>query len=186
MKAIFLDRDGVICEDRLDYVKRWEEFVWIPGSKEAVNKLTKAGFHIFIVTNQSAIGKGIITFHLVEEIHNKMREEITSSGGKIEKIYVCPHRPDEGCSCRKPKPGLLLQVGKELNINFENSYLIGDAIRDMEMGRSVGCRTIIVCTGRGLSEVKSANLKISPDYIVSDLLEAANLILKLENSREKK
>ena len=178
MKTVFLDRDGVICEDREDYVKNWEEFVWIPGSKEAISKLTKAGFRIFIVTNQSCIGKGIVTLKAVEEIHRRMLQEIASSGGNIEKIYICPHRPDEGCSCRKPGRGLLLQVKKEVNVDLEDSYLVGDTIIDVEMGNSAGCRTIIVRTGRGLEKIeKSENSHIKPDYIVSNLREAADLIL---------
>lgn len=186
MKTVFLDRDGVICEDRLDYVKKWKEFVWIPGSREAISQLAKAGFRIFIVTNQSCIGKGIITSQVLEEIHKKMLKEISSSGGQIEKIYVCPHRSDEGCECKKPKSGFLLQAYEEYNdIEFNKSYLIGDMITDINFGNQVGCKTIIVRTGRGLSEIdKIANSKIKPDYIVSNLLEAVNLILMLEKDKK--
>jgi histidinol-phosphate phosphatase family protein len=178
MKVVFLDRDGVICKDRIGYLKKWSEFEWIPGSREAISRLTKAGFRIFIVTNQSCIGKGIITFQVLEEIHKKMLEEINSYGGQIEKIYVCPHRLEEKCDCKKPGSGLLLQAKKETGAELAGSYMVGDKLIDAEAGKRVGCRTIIAGT---VAEIYSGgDSGVKPDHIVPDLSEAVNLILDLE------
>lgn len=184
-KAVFLDRDGVICENREDYVKSWEEFVWIPGAKEALSCLRSHGYIAIVITNQSAIGRGIISRRTLEEIHERMGEEIAQTGGKIEKVYYCPHKPEDGCSCRKPEPGLLLQAAADLKLDLRASYLVGDAITDIEMGHKVGSRTIMVKTGKGLSELADKNRwKIRPDHIAQDLSEAVDLILEL-NSAEK-
>jgi len=181
VKAIFLDRDGVICENRDDYVKSWEEFVWVPGAKEALSRLNSNGYITVVITNQSVVGRGIISREIVEEIHQRMVKEVTQTGGKIEKIYYCPHKPEDGCSCRKPEPGFLLEAAEDFELDLRSSYFIGDMITDIEMGHKVGCRTIMVKTGKGLSQLADrAHWKVNPDYIVSDLSEAVALILKLE------
>lgn len=185
VKAIFLDRDGVICENRDDYVKSWEEFVWIPGANEALSRLNSNGYIAVVVTNQSAVSRGIVSRQIVEEIHQRMEKEITQTGGKIEKIYYCPHKPEDGCSCRKPEPGLLLAAAKDFKLDFKSSYFIGDMITDIEMGHKVGCRTIMVKTGKGSSQLANrVNWKIKPHYIVSDLSEAVDLILKLDSTEK--
>jgi len=179
-KAVFLDRDGVICENRDDYVKSWEEFVWIPGAKEALSRLMSHGYIAIVVTNQSAIGRGIVTRETVDKIHQRMGEEIAQTGGKIEKIYYCPHKPEDGCGCRKPEPGLVLQAAEDLELDLRSSYLVGDNITDVEMGHKVGSRTIMVKTGKGLSELADkSRWKIRPDYIAQDLSEAVDLMIEL-------
>jgi len=183
--AVFLDRDGVICENRDDYVKSWEEFVWIPGAKKALSRLRSHGYIAIVITNQSAIGRGIISRRTLEEIHERMGEEIAETGGKIEKVYYCPHRPDDGCGCRKPGSGLLLQAAEDLKLDLRASYLVGDAITDIEMGHKVGSRTIMVKTGKGLSELADKNRwKIRPDYIAQGLSEAVDLILELDSAEK--
>jgi len=180
-KAVFLDRDGVICENRDDYVKSWEEFVWIPRAKGALSRLMSHGYIAIVITNQSAIGRGIISRRTLEEIHERMGAEIAQTGGKIEKIYYCPHKPEDGCSCRKPEPGLLLQAAEDLELDLRASYLVGDAITDIEMGHKVGSRTIMVKTGKGQDQLADkAHWKIRPDYIAQDLSEAVDLILELD------
>jgi len=184
-KAVFLDRDGVICENRDDYVKSWGEFVWIPGAKEALSRLRSHGHIAIVITNQSAIGRGIISRRTLEEIHQRMGEEIAETGGKIEKIYYCPHRPEDSCSCRKPEPGLLLQAAEDLKLDLRSSYLIGDKITDIEMGHKVGSRTIMVKTGKGQDQLADqARWKIRPDYIAQDLSEAVDLIVELDSSEK--
>ena len=179
-KGVFLDRDGVICENRDDYVKSWEEFVWIPGAKEALSRLMSHGYIAIVVTNQSAIGRGIVTRETVDKVHQRMGEEIAQTGGKIEKIYYCPHKPEDGCGCRKPEPGLVLQAAEDLELDLRSSYLVGDNITDVEMGHKVGSRTIMVKTGKGLSELADkARWKIRPDYIAQDLSEAVDLMIEL-------
>ena len=185
VKAIFLDRDGVICENRDDYVKSWKEFVWIPGSKKALMRLSSNGYITIVITNQSAVGRRIFSPQTVEEIHQRMEKEITQTGGKIEKIYYCPHKPEDGCTCRKPKPGLLLQAASDFELDFRSSYFIGDTITDIEMGHKVGCKTIMVKTGKGLTQLANrAHWKIKPDYIVLDLSEAVDLILKMDSAEK--
>jgi len=184
-KAVFLDRDGVICENRDDYVKSWEEFVWIPGAKEALSRLMSHGYIAIVITNQSAIGRGIVSRETVDKIHQRMGAEIAQTGGKIEKVYYCPHKPEDGCSCRKPEPGLLLQAAEDLKLDLRTSYLVGDAITDIEMGHKIGLRTIMVKTGKGLSEVADKNRwKIRPDYIAQDSSEAVDLILELDSAEK--
>jgi histidinol-phosphate phosphatase family protein len=181
-KAVFLDRDGVICENRDDYVKSWREFVWISGATEAISLLKDNGYLIIVATNQSAIGRGIISSKMLGKIHNEMLRQIIQAGGKIDRIYCCPHRPTDGCSCRKPKPGLLLQASRDFNINVADSYLVGDSFSDVIMGQRVGCTTIIVKTGKGAEELASLSRnEIKPHYIAPNLLEAVRLILRLDS-----
>jgi histidinol-phosphate phosphatase family protein len=184
MSMVFLDRDGVINENLDgDYVKNWDEFVFLPGAIEAIKRLTDAGYDLIIVSNQSGINRGIVSADAVEDIHGRMLKEITSAGGKIRAIYYCPHRPDENCDCRKPKPGMLLKAAAEHDIDLHNSYVIGDAIRDIEAGAKAGCKTILVETGRGKRELKEQDEWIlHPDYIAADLNAAADIIFTEGNS----
>ena len=180
-KVVFFDRDGVICPNRPDYVKSWEEFVFLPGVKEALKKLKKAGFQSVVISNQSCIGRGIVSAKAVDEINLKMVEEIEKAGGEITRVYVCPHRIDEGCDCRKPKTGLFKKAAEDLNVKLSESYLIGDAESDILSGKAIGVKTVLVLTGlpehpRSLEGLREAK----PDFIAEDLGEAADWILDLE------
>ena len=147
--AVFLDRDGVINENRSDYVKGWEEFVFLPGVFEPLRLLAQNHQAIVVVSNQSAVGRGLVSRETVEAIHRRMQAEIQRRGGRVDAIYYCPHHPDAGCDCRKPRPGLLLRAARELSIDLSRSYLIGDAVSDIEAALAVGCTPIFVLTGRG-------------------------------------
>src|SRR5688572_17665342 len=127
MHAIFLDRDGVICENRTDHVKSWQEFQFIPGAKSSLVALSKLGLPIVVVTNQAAINRGLASARVVEEIHNQMVAEVEAEGGRIDRVIYCPHRPDEACNCRKPEPGMLLEAAHDLELDLTRSYMIGDA-----------------------------------------------------------
>lgn len=174
--AVFLDRDGVINENRIDYVKLWSEFKFLPGSKEAIVLLKKKGFKIIVVTNQSVIGRKLATKETVEEIHDLMQREM---GLKLDGIYYCPHHPDAGCVCRKPKTYLILKAAAEKDVGLDKSWVIGDHITDVEMGRAVGCKTILILNNRGRRFLKEA--KILPDFFASSLFEATSILLKVEN-----
>jgi len=179
MKTVFLDRDGVINEN-LDnsYVKSWNEFKFIPGAKEAIKKLNEASWNIIVITNQACIGRGLVSAHAIEEINKLMIYEIEHFGGEIKAIYHCPHSPEEHCVCRKPRPGMLLQASNEFDINLTKSYLIGDKISDIQAGIKVGCKTLLVKTGLGERELQKINqCAVSPDFIVTDITEAVDLIL---------
>ena len=182
MKTIFLDRDGVINENlNNDYVKRWDEFKFLPKAKEAIKILTDADWSIIIISNQAGIGRGIVSAQAVEKINTRMIDEIERCGGKVKAVYYCPHRPDENCECRKPKPGMLLRAAREFGIELSKSYLIGDSITDIQAGAQAGCTTVLVKTGWGKEYLeKRGEWPVNPDYIASDLCEAAELLLSLD------
>lgn len=156
-KCILLDRDGVINKKskRGDYVKKWDEFSFLPGSIEAIKLLNDKGYKIFIISNQPGIAKGKMTEEDLNLIHKKMQQELKSSGAKIDGIYCCPHGWDDGCNCRKPKPGLLFKVSREHFFDLTKSIFIGDDKRDIEAGEKVGCKTILVNTKRNLLQIAS-------------------------------
>lgn len=185
MRAIFLDRDGVICENRADHVKSWAEFEFLPGVKKSLASLSHLGLPIIVITNQAAVGRGIITTPEVEEIHHRMVAEIVASGGRIDRILYCPHRPEDGCDCRKPKPGMLLQAAKEMGIDLTESYLIGDAATDIQAGYQVGCRTFLVLTGRGAEQLVPALHTAGGHFLTvsRNLAEAVDHILKAETEK---
>lgn len=151
-KVILLDRDGVINKrpPKADYVKKWEEFEFLPGAIEAIRILNSKGYKIFVLSNQPGIARGMITEKDLSIIHNNMQKELKKHGARIDGIYFCPHGWNEGCHCRKPKPGLLLQASKEHLIDLTKTILIGDDERDIEAGKSVGCKTFLVDERRNL------------------------------------
>lgn len=154
-KIIFLDRDGVINKrpPKADYVKRWNEFTFLPGSIEAIKLLKNKGYKIFIVTNQPGIARGVMSETNLNLIHKKMQQELKNQGTKIDGIYYCPHGWDDGCKCRKPEPGLLLKVSREHFLDLTKSIFIGDDKRDVEAGEKVGCKTILVNTKINLLQI---------------------------------
>lgn len=148
--AIFLDRDGVINANRDDYVKSWAEFCFLPGSLSALKRLhEQCTLPIVVITNQSAVGRGILRLADLTHIHTNMVNAVTNYGGRIDNIFYCPHHPQANCPCRKPKPGLLYQAAQMLHIHLQTSYIVGDAITDIQAGLAVGCKPILVLTGRG-------------------------------------
>ncbi|MCX6568256.1 MAG: D-glycero-beta-D-manno-heptose 1,7-bisphosphate 7-phosphatase [Candidatus Aminicenantes bacterium] len=172
--AVFLDRDGVINKDRPDYVKSWEEFEFLPGALEAFRVLAAGPRQVVVVSNQSGIGRGLVSRETVDEIHARMTEAVRRSGGRIDAIYYCPHRPDEDCPCRKPRPGLILKAARELDIDLAASWLVGDDLRDLETAVAAGVRPILVRTGHGrdLAETRLARVSYPVD-VFEDLLEFA-------------
>ena len=174
MKVVFLDRDGVINEDIGDYIKNWDEFSFLPGAKEAIKALSEGKFEIIIVTNQAGIGKGVVSKIMVDEINRRMVGEIEEAGGKILAVYVCPHRSEDKCDCRKPKAALFKEAIKKFKLNPKQCFLVGDAGRDIEAGKKVGCQSILVSDGK-FSEEEIA--KVKPHYTCRNLKEAADIIL---------
>jgi D-glycero-D-manno-heptose 1,7-bisphosphate phosphatase len=148
--AVFVDRDGVICRNRRDHVKTWQEFAFVPGAVEALVRLASSNLYIIVVTNQAIINRRIASEQSVIEIHDRMVERVGAAGGRIDGVLYCPHREDENCSCRKPRPGLILEAAARHGIDVSESYLIGDAESDLVAGRVAGCvRRYLVLTGRG-------------------------------------
>ena len=177
--AIFLDRDGVIIQNRENYVRCWNDVEFLPTSLQALKQLSQTSFKIIIVTNQSIIGRDIITMEQAEAINQRIIEEITYAGGRVDGTYICPHIPDDHCFCRKPLPGLFLQAADALSIDLPASTMIGDALTDIQAGSAVGIKTLIlVKTGRGQEQYQLPQTIFSPHFLLADhLLSAIKLIL---------
>ncbi len=154
--AVFLDRDGVLIHNRANYVRTWSEVKIYPYTFEAIKTLNQAGFFVFIITNQSPIGRGILSEDQVQQINQKLQDTIAAHGGQINKIYFCPHTPQMNCTCRKPNPGMIQQAFQEYSINQEQSWLVGDAISDIQAGINGGLtHNIMLLTGRGKKQLKN-------------------------------
>ncbi|MCE2400622.1 D-glycero-beta-D-manno-heptose 1,7-bisphosphate 7-phosphatase [Candidatus Poribacteria bacterium] len=186
MKTIFLDRDGVINRNPPDwgYVCNWTDFTFLPNALEAIRDITQRGFRIFVATNQAGIGRGIFTEQQLTDIHRKMLNEIEDAGGLIENIYYCPHHPDAGCECRKPKPGMLLRAVHEYDVDMSNSFFVGDSITDIQAARNAGASPILVLTGHGRDSYdhyinSDSNDKThKPDKIFTNLYTASRWIIQ--------
>ncbi len=178
-KNIFLDRDGVIGKYYPKaYAKKWEEFSFLPGAKEALKKLTEANYQIIIISNQAGVSKGLFSPKALRKINKRMKEEIRKSGGRIKKAYYCPHSDEDNCSCRKPKAGLFKKAEKDLGpIDFAKTFFVGDSEIDILAGKNIGAKTILVLTGKIKSKEETKNWQKQPDYITADLLSAAEIIL---------
>ena len=146
---VILDRDGVINRDRADYVKTPAELDFIPGSLEAIAALTQAGYGVVVATNQSGVGRGLLSEQDLDAIHAKLETAVQAAGGRLLGVFVCPHAPDTGCACRKPRAGLLQQIATWAGIDLIGVPVVGDAVRDLEAARSVGALPILVRTGHG-------------------------------------
>ncbi len=177
--VVFLDRDGVVNEDSPDYIKKWKEFHFLPGSLEALKKLHTNDFTAIVITNQAMIGRKISGPEELKEIHRNMRDAVKRHGGIIREIFFCPHRPDENCDCRKPKPGLILQAQKKYDIDLSTACMVGDSAKDIECALSTGLRqAILVRTGNGKrAEFTLKERNIIPEYVAEDLMDAVEWIL---------
>ena len=172
--AIFLDRDGVIIENRSNYVRRWEDVAIFGQALTALAGMNSSAYKIIMVTNQSAVGRGIITLETVREINNRLLRIIELTGGRIDGVYVCPHAPGDHCECRKPKPGLLLQAAEAHKLDFSHSILIGDTLSDLMAGQAAGLRqTVLVRTGLGAQQEFSTKAGDLKPFIIYDTLEEA-------------
>ena len=176
--AVFVDRDGVINENRADYVRSWEEFVFLPNVFEPLRQLAQNGLLTIVVTNQSAINRALVSRETVETIHCQMREVVSRNGGRVDAVLTCPHRPDENCTCRKPQPGLLHQAAKRFDLDLTRSYVVGDALCDIAAGLAAGCCPILVLTGLGREELARLKAQGYDGYhVATDLKEAVEWIL---------
>jgi D-glycero-D-manno-heptose 1,7-bisphosphate phosphatase len=175
MNAIFLDRDGVINRKAPggEYISKWADFQFLPGVFAAVLKLSQAGFKIFIITNQRGIALRKFRLQDLEDIHSRLKERFVHHGTAIDGIYFCPHDIAENCSCRKPKPGLLHQAARDCVLDLPSSWMIGDALSDVEAGQAAGCRT-----ARILHPGVSANDVPAADITAEDLLAVSVRILQ--------
>lgn len=175
-KILILDRDGVINQDSDAFVKSAEEWIPLAGSIEAIAKLYKAGWILAIATNQSGLARGKFSQHDLDEQHAKMLRLIRAAGGDLHHIAWCPHGPDDGCTCRKPKAGLLDQISQALDLDLTGAIMVGDALRDLQAGQTKGCQAVLVRTGKGektLAEGKG----LGAVKVVANLAELAEQLL---------
>jgi D-glycero-D-manno-heptose 1,7-bisphosphate phosphatase len=172
-RAVFLDRDGVINVKAPEgqYIRRWEEFRFLPEVADAIALLNRAGFAVIVVSNQRGVAKGLMTLDALEEIHRRMLAHLSDSKAKIDAVYYCPHSADASCTCRKPAPGMLLQAAKDHSIDLHNSWMVGDSDSDILAGKNAGCRTVrIVRLG--------AAMEVPSDFTFRSLTEAVTAIVK--------
>lgn len=172
--AVFLDRDGVIIENRENYVRSWSDVAFFPEALTALRDFRDEPFRIVLVTNQSAVGRGLITLQVAEELNQRVMAAIRQAGGRVDGTWMCPHAPQDGCTCRKPQPGLLLQAAQALNLDLRQSYMIGDALSDLQAGRAAGVReAILVRTGRGQRQEYLPEAALLQPFCVFDSLAKA-------------
>ena len=174
-RLVLLDRDGVINFDSDAYIKSPDEWSAIPGSLEAIASLNKAGIDVCLITNQSGIGRSFFNEHLLQLIHNKLEQQLAALGGKITKIYYCPHLPSEECNCRKPNTGMLDKLEKDFDISVKGVPFIGDSEKDIELAFRKSCLAILVKTGNGHNIVKNGfkNSTLSEHTLISNDLQSA-------------
>ncbi len=172
-RAVFFDRDGTLGPDipYLDDPERLELFEGAPG---AIKRLREAGFKAIIITNQSGIGRGYFSLDTLDSIHRRLREMLRERGADYDALYFCPHKPEDGCMCRKPMTGMIDRAVRDLEISLDESYLVGDDTVDVRLARNCGLKSILVMTGHGADALRVS----SPDAIADDLGQAADWILR--------
>jgi D-glycero-D-manno-heptose 1,7-bisphosphate phosphatase len=179
VKAVLLDRDGVINADQDGYVTSWDQFCLLPGTLEGLHQLTAARYKLAVVTNQAVVGRGLASAAEVEELNARMVSALAEGGARIDAVLYCPHAPEEGCACRKPEPGLLIEAGRRLGVSPADTCVIGDWVDDIAAARAADCAVpILVLTGRGRRALPLARAAgLSPFMVARDLLAAAQAIV---------
>ena len=170
MQLVILDRDGVINEDTPDHIRSPEEWQPLPGSLEAIARLNRAGWHVVVATNQSGIARKFYDLDTLVRIHEKMHRAVREAGGQIDAVFFCPHVAQDNCHCRKPAPGLFLDIARRLRIELQGVPAIGDSLRDLQAARAVGARPILVKTGQGMLTLEHG---VEPDIAVFNNLGCA-------------
>lgn len=176
MRLVILDRDGVINHDSEQFIKTPEEWRPIPGSLEAIASLNQAGFRVVVASNQSGVGRGLIDMSTLNAIHAKMHAMLARAGGRVEAVFFCPHAADSRCACRKPKPGLLLEIALRYHVDLKGVPVIGDSLRDLQAARAVGAAPVLVRTGKGNLTLATGGLP-EDTRIFDDLAAAARALL---------
>jgi len=183
MKLIILDRDGVINEDSDKFIKSPDEWHPITGSLEAIAKLNHFGYRVAVATNQSGLARGLFSIDDLNAIHQKLHKALDLIGGQLECIVFCPHGPNEGCYCRKPNPGLLLQIKERIGSDLEHVPVIGDSMRDIISARHVGGYPILVKTGKGRRTLKQHSSELTDVPVLPNLAAAVESILDINSKR---
>ena len=158
MKLVILDRDGTINEDSDNYIKSVAEWRPIEGSLEAIARLVQAGYRVVVATNQAGIARGLFDTAALIAIHDTLQHAAAQAGGRIDAFFFCPHAADSACECRKPKPGMLLEIARRFNVSLSDVYMVGDALRDLEAAAAAGAKPVLVLTGKGKKTQKEGKL----------------------------
>jgi D-glycero-D-manno-heptose 1,7-bisphosphate phosphatase len=181
--AVFLDRDGTINEE-MGYINQIDRFVLLPGAANAIRRINESGLKAVLVTNQSGAARGYFPAEFIDRVHEKLSRLLLQEDAFLDGIYVCIHAPADGeltggCDCRKPKVGLVLQAVRELQLDLQKSYVVGDRLKDVEMARNAGIKAVLVRTGYGKGELEfvAPTSTVYPDYVADDLSEAVEWIL---------
>ncbi len=177
MKLVILDRDGVINYDSPSYIKSPDEWKPIPRSLDTIARLTQADYRVVVATNQSGVGRGLFEMATLNAIHDKMHRAVAQAGGRIDAVFYCPHAMEANCSCRKPKPGLLEDIGRRFNTSLKDVPCIGDALRDLQAAVAVGAAPILVLTGKGAQTQRDGGLPPST-RVYADLADAVRSFIK--------
>jgi D-glycero-D-manno-heptose 1,7-bisphosphate phosphatase len=176
MKLIILDRDGVINFDSDQFIKRPEEWKPIPGSLEAIAQLNQAGYRVVVATNQSGVGRGLFDMAMLNAIHAKMYKAVANAGGRIDAVFYCPHAADEQCACRKPLPGMYLEIAERYDTSLAGVYVVGDSLRDLQAAAAVGATPMLVLTGKGEKTHVTGDLPAGTT-VFADLANAVQRVL---------
>lgn len=178
-RAVFLDRDGTICEE-MGYLNHLTRFRMYPYAAVSIRRLNDAGHPVVVITNQSGVARGFFPEELVHRVHEKMAAELAAAGARVDGIYFCPHQGEDDCPCRKPRPGMLERAAREHNLALAGSFLVSDRYNDLEMARDAGGRGILVLTGygRGEHEWNRSRWGHIPEFVAEDLSVAVDIILK--------
>lgn len=175
---LILDRDGVINRDSAEFVKNTDEFEPIPGSIEAISELCRAGYTVAVASNQSGLARGLFDRNALRATHRKLRRLVATAGGRIDRIVVCPHGPGDGCSCRKPAPGLLRRLARHYRVPLSGTPVIGDSLRDLEAAAAAGATPILVRTGNGRKTEAALPESLRGIDIFDDLASAARALVR--------
>lgn len=182
MKLVILDRDGVINQDSVNFIKNPNEWIPLAGSLDAIALLNQSGFRVAVATNQSGVSRGLFDMATLNSIHEKMNRELAMAGGRVDAIFYCPHAADEHCHCRKPDTGMIEEIGKRFSMELAGVPAVGDALRDLQAFAAAGCQPILVLTGKGeatLAASKQSAEKALPvnTWLCKDLAEAVLRII---------
>ena len=176
LKLVVLDRDGVINHDSAHFIKSPDEWRPVPGSLEAIARLNHAGYRVVVATNQSGIGRGLFDMATLNLIHEKMHKALAMAGGRIDAVFFCPHTGDSDCECRKPRPGMLREIGQRFAIDLADVPVIGDSLRDLQAAEAVGAKPMLVLTGKGEKTLREGSFPKNT-IIFPDLAFAASALL---------
>ncbi|WP_144636411.1 D-glycero-beta-D-manno-heptose 1,7-bisphosphate 7-phosphatase [Bordetella genomosp. 13] len=177
MKLVILDRDGVINQDSDAFVKTPDEWVALPGSMHAIARLTQADWTVVVATNQSGLARGLFDMEALNAIHAKLHHEVAQAGGVVDAIFLCPHGPSEGCSCRKPLPGMYFDIARRYDVDLTGVPALGDSLRDLQAASAAGCAPWLALTGNGRKTQDKGELPPGTQ-VCEDLAAFADMLLK--------